>query len=132
MFAKLYLIAFPIFLIIDAIWLALVAKNFYKQQIGSLMRSDVNWFAAGLFYLLFIAGLIYFVIQPAVVSQSWSQALLRGALFGFMTYATYDLTNLATLKDWPLTVTIVDLLWGTSLAAMVSTASYFVAVRFGL
>jgi uncharacterized membrane protein len=124
---KLFLIALPVFFAIDMIWLVLVAKNFYKEQIGFLMRPDVNWFAAIIFYLLFIAGLITFVISPAMVKQSWIHALLYGALFGLITYATYDLTNLATIKDWPLLVTAVDLIWGTVLAASVSVITYLIA-----
>ncbi len=132
MFLKLYAIALPVFFAIDMVWLGLVAQDFYRGQIGSLMKTDFNWTAAILFYLLFIGGLIFFVIAPAVEKKSWMDALLIGALFGFMTYATYDLTNLATLKDWPLTVTIVDLAWGTTLAASVSTVTYFIAQKIGL
>jgi uncharacterized membrane protein len=91
------------------------------------MKPDVNWFAAIIFYLLFIAGLVTFVISPAVEKHSWVSAVLYGALFGLVTYATYDLTNLATLKDWPLTVTVVDLVWGTVLAASISGITYFIA-----
>jgi uncharacterized membrane protein len=127
MFIKLFLIALPVFFAIDMVWLAVVAKNFYQQQIGFLMKPDINWFAAIVFYLLFITGLIVFVISPAVIKQSWIHALLFGALFGLITYATYDLTNLATLKDWPLLVTIVDLIWGTVLAASISVITYFIA-----
>ena len=132
MFFKLYAIALPVFFAIDMVWLGLVAKDFYRGQIGSLMKTDFNWTAAILFYLLFIGGLIFFVIAPAVEKKSWMDALLIGALFGFMTYATYDLTNLATLKNWSLTVTIVDLAWGTMLAASVSTVTYFIAQKIGL
>jgi uncharacterized membrane protein len=132
MFAKLYLIALPIFFAIDMVWLGLVAKNFYSKQIGFLMKSDINWAAAIIFYLVFIAGLVVFVVQPALQKGSWVQAVLLGALFGFITYATYDLTNLATLKDWPLLVTVVDLLWGATLAASVSTVTYFVANKLGV
>ena len=102
------------------VWLVLVAKKFYQEQIGFLMKPDINWFAAIIFYLLFIAGLVIFVISPAVEKHSWVHALLFGALFGLITYATYDLTNLATLKDWPLLVTVVDLIWGTVLASSIS------------
>lgn len=129
MFLKLFLIALPVFFIIDMIWLILVAKNFYQKQIGFLMRSDINWYAAIIFYLIFIAGLVLFVISVAVEKQSWTHALLYGALFGFITYATYDLTNLATLKDWPVLVTIIDLIWGTVLAASISVITYFIAVK---
>jgi uncharacterized membrane protein len=127
MFLKLFFIALPVFFAIDMLWLVLVAKNFYKQQIGFLMKPDINWLAAIIFYLLFITGLIIFVITPAMVRQSWVHALLYGALFGLVTYATYDLTNLATLKDWPLLVTLVDLTWGSILAASVSVITYFIA-----
>ncbi|OGS71095.1 MAG: hypothetical protein A3F91_10295 [Flavobacteria bacterium RIFCSPLOWO2_12_FULL_35_11] len=132
MFIKLYLISLPVFFIIDMVWLALVAKGFYAKQIGFLMRPDINWAAAIIFYLLFIVGLVQFVITPALEKNSWMHALLFGALFGLITYATYDLTNLATLKDWPLLVTIVDLIWGAVLAAAVSSITYFIAVKIGL
>ncbi len=132
LFIKLYAIALPVFFAIDLIWLGLVAKNFYRDQIGFLMKSDINWVAAIIFYLLFIVGLVMFVIAPAVEKGSWAHALLFGALFGLITYATYDLTNLATLKDWPLTVTLVDLAWGATLAASVSTATFFIATKLGL
>jgi uncharacterized membrane protein len=127
MFIKLYTTALPVFFAIDMVWLGLVAKNFYKSQIGFLMKPDINWTAAILFYLLFIVGLVLFVIAPAVEKNSWRYALVFGALFGFITYATYDLTNLATLKDWPLLVTIVDLAWGATLGALVSVVTYFIA-----
>ena len=127
MFIKLFLIALPVFFVVDIIWLVLVAKKFYQEQIGFLMKPDINWFAAIIFYLLFIAGLVVFVISPAVAKHSWVHALLFGALFGLITYATYDLTNLATLKNWPLLVTVVDLIWGTVLAASISLITYFIA-----
>ena len=129
MFIKLFLIALPVFFAIDMVWLAVVAKNFYQQQIGFLMKPGINWVAAIVFYLLFITGLIVFVISPAVVKQSWVHALLFGALFGLISYATYDLTNLATMKDWPLLVTVVDLIWGSMLAASVSVITYFIASK---
>ncbi len=132
MFFKLYAIALPTFFIIDMVWLVLIAKNFYQAQIGFLMKGNINWLAAIIFYLLFIVGLVIFVISPAVEKHSWVQALLLGALFGLITYATYDLTNLATLKDWPILITIVDLAWGTSLGALVSVISYFIASKIGL
>jgi uncharacterized membrane protein len=131
MYLKLYAIALPIFFAIDMIWLGFIAKNFYRDQIGFLMRSDLNWVAAIIFYLLFVVGLVVFVIAPAIEKHAWSHALLYGALFGLIAYATYDLSNLATLKDWPLLVTIVDLIWGAVLAAAVSTATYFVARQTG-
>jgi uncharacterized membrane protein len=132
MFLKLYFIALPVFFAIDMVWLGLVAKNFYAKQIGFLMKPDVNWVAAIIFYLLFIVGTVVFVITPALEQKSWLQALLYGALFGLITYATYDLTNLATVKDWPLIVTMIDLVWGTVLSASVSIITYLIAARFGI
>jgi uncharacterized membrane protein len=131
MFIKLYIIALPVFLAIDMAWLGLVAKNFYAKRIGFLMKTDINWTAAVLFYLLFIIGLVLFVIMPAVGKNSWVHALSFGALFGLIAYATYDLTNLATLKDWPLIVTIVDLAWGAVLAGSVSMVTFFIASKIG-
>jgi uncharacterized membrane protein len=132
MFIKLYAIALPVFFAIDLLWIGVVAKGFYAKQIGSLLKTDVNWTAAILFYLIFIAGLVVFVILPAMEKNSWMHALLFGALFGLVCYATYDLTNLALAKDWPLLVTIVDLIWGAVLASSVSTVTYFVATKIGL
>lgn len=132
MFVKLYFIALPVFFVIDMVWLGLVAKNFYRSQIGGLMKSDVNWLAAVIFYLIFIVGLVVFVVQPAMEKSSWVHALVFGALFGLVCYATYDLTNLAVAKDWPLLVTVVDLLWGAVLAAAVSSVTYVIANKLGL
>ncbi len=129
MLFKLYCIALPVFFAIDMIWLGLIAKNFYRAQIGSLMKVDINWWAAITFYLVFIFGLVSFVIQPAVEKNSPLHALVYGAFFGGITYATYDLTNLATLKNWPLLVTIVDLSWGITLGALVSVLTYFIAIK---
>jgi uncharacterized membrane protein len=131
MFIRLFLIALPVFFIIDMVWLVLVARKFYREQLGFLMKPDVGWAAAIIFYLLFIAGLVTFVIGPAVERHSWSHALLCGAFFGLVTYATYDLTNLATLKDWPLMVTIVDLIWGMVLAGSISVITYLISARIG-
>jgi uncharacterized membrane protein len=127
MFIKLFIIALPVFFVIDMVWLVLVAKKFYQEQIGFLMKPGINWLAAIIFYFLFIAGLVIFVISPAVEKHSWVHALIFGALFGLITYATYDLTNLATLKDWPLLVTVVDLIWGTVLASSISLITYLIA-----
>lgn len=132
MFIKLYFIALPVFLAIDMIWLGLVAKNFYAKQIGFLMKTNINWTAAIIFYLIFIVGLVIFVISPALDKNSWKQAVLLGALFGLIAYATYDLTNLATIKNWPLIVTVADLFWGAILSASVSLITYLIATKIGL
>jgi uncharacterized membrane protein len=130
MFIKLYLVALVAFFVIDITWIGVVAKNFYREQIGYLLAPQVNWTAAIVFYLLFIAALVFFVIAPAVQKGSLAQAILWGAFFGLVTYATYDLTNLATTKDWPVLVTLVDMMWGTFLAASISAVTYVVANRF--
>jgi uncharacterized membrane protein len=132
LFIKLYLIALPIFFMVDMIWLGLLAKNFYKNQIGFLMKPDVNWTAAIIFYLLFLVGVVLFVIEPALEKKNLMFALSRGALFGLITYATYDLTNLATLKDWPLKVVVVDMIWGAVLSGTVCGSSYWIANKLGL
>ena len=132
MLIKLYYVSLPIFLVVDMTWLGLISKNFYAEQIGFLMKTNVNWLSAAIFYLLFILGLDFFVIYPAVEKNSWVNALALGALFGLVTYSTYDLTNLATIKGWPLSVTITDLLWGTFVSAFVSLSTYLIYIKFKL
>ncbi len=127
-FLKLYGIALTIFLAIDSVWLTLVAPKFYKAHIGFLMKENPNLIAALIFYLIFVVGLVVFVIEPSLQKNSLTTALLYGALLGLITYATYDLTNLATIKDWPLIVTGVDLVWGTFVSAAVS-GIVFIIVR---
>jgi uncharacterized membrane protein len=126
MILTLFVIAVPVFLIIDLLWLGVVARTFYAEQLGSLMAPQVNWVAAIAFYLIFVLGLVVFVIDPAVVAGSWADALWRGALYGLVTYATYDLTNLATTRDWPRLMVAVDMVWGTVLAASVAVVTYWV------
>ncbi len=128
-FVKTYLVAFVVFFLIDIVWLVVVARKLYQKELGYIMSSQPNWFAAMLFYLLFITGVVFFVINPSLAKESWSYALLVGMFFGLITYSTYDLTNLATLKDWPLKITIIDLIWGTSLGGLVSTITFFIRSR---
>ncbi|MEI6510433.1 MAG: DUF2177 family protein [Candidatus Uhrbacteria bacterium] len=132
MFLKIYSIAVSVFFAMDMLWLGVVSKDFYRARIGALMKPDVNWVAAVIFYLIFVFGLVTFVIKPALEKGDWTRALLLGALFGLVSYATYDLTNLAVAKDWPLSVTLVDLAWGAVLASSVSTVTYLVAKKIGL
>jgi len=127
---KQYFVALGTFLVIDGVWLTLIAKNFYAKHLDFLMAKSPNLLAAAIFYLIFIFGLVVFVLSPALQNRSLSQAILTGALFGLCTYATYDLTNLATLKYWPLIVTGVDLLWGTFLSSSVSTLSYLILTKW--
>ena len=115
---KAYLLTLIPFVALDALWLGLIAPQFYRAQIGHLMAEQVNWPAAALFYALYIVGMVIFVTGPAIQRGDLRQALLRGALFGFITYATYDLTNHATLRDWPILMTVVDMAWGTTLGGL--------------
>lgn len=132
MFLKLTLITLPLLLALDALWLGLIAKNFYQKEIGLLMKTEINWIAAFAFYVLFVIGLVNFVIIPAIEKGSWVHSLSLGALFGLICYATYDLTNLATFKDWPLSVTIVDMIWGAVIASTVSSLTTVIALHFGI
>ncbi len=110
---KRYLATAAVFLVIDILWLGFVAPKLYKQNLGHLMAEKTNFIAAGAFYLLYVAALLVFVINPAIASGSVWQALYMGAFLGLVMYATYDLTNLATLRDWPLKITLIDLAWGS-------------------
>jgi uncharacterized membrane protein len=123
---KLYLLTVPVFFTIDMIWLGLVAKNFYKEQLHSLLSPQVNWTAALLFYFIYIAGILFFAVRPGLEAGSLGKACIFGALFGFFTYATYDFTNLATLRDWPVLVSVIDIAWGTTLCTLVGGAGYLI------
>lgn len=123
-YIKLYLATFVAFLAIDMVWLGLVARTFYRKYLGFLMAPSPNWLAAILFYLLFVVGVLVLAVLPGLETNSLKTTLLRGALFGLVAYATYDLTNLATVKDWPLIVTVVDMIWGTVLSLVVSYAGF--------
>jgi uncharacterized membrane protein len=123
-YLKLYLCTLLAFFAIDIVWLGLVARGFYQKQLGFLLRANPNWPAAIVFYLLFVFGLVVFVVVPSLEAGSTRKVLILGALFGLITYATYDLTNLATVKDWPWIVTVADLCWGVVLATSVSYLGY--------
>lgn len=119
-----YLLAAAVFAVVDLVWLGLVAKDLYAHFLGDLLAEQPNRTAAVLFYAIFIAGLVYFAIGPALEEGSWSKALVAGAVYGLVTYATWDLTSLAVLKDFPVGIVPIDMAWGTLLAATVSTATY--------
>jgi uncharacterized membrane protein len=129
MFVKLYLITLPIFLAIDAVWLGIISKSFYQKHLGFLMSKNPNWFTAFAFYLLYAAGLVIFIIIPSLEKKMWLQALLTGAFFGLICYATYDLSNFATIKGWPLTVTVVDLIWGATISGLTSVIAYLIGTK---
>jgi len=130
-YLKLYLLTLIAFFAIDMVWLGLVARTFYRKYLGFLMAPSPNWLAAIIFYLLFVVGVLVLAVLPGLEAGSLKTTLLRGALFGLVAYATYDLTNLATVKNWPLVVTIVDMIWGTVLSVAVSCAGYFAGKWLG-
>jgi uncharacterized membrane protein len=129
MFLTLYFVSVPIFFLIDMVWLGLLAKDLYQNKLGHLL-GPVQWGPAILFYLLFLIGLTFFATYPAAQSGSIKMAALYGGLFGFFTYLTYDLTNLATLKDWPTAVVVPDILWGTFIGAVVAGLATFLYLSF--
>ena len=124
-FIKAYAITFIIFLVIEFFWLIAIAKDFYQKELGYIMKPKPNLIATTIFSILFVLGMVFFVINPALEKNTWTYALLVGSLYGLITYATYTLTNLATLEGWPIKVAIVDLLWGSVLGGIVSTISFF-------
>ena len=123
-FFKLYAIAVVTFLVMDLIWLGVVARSFYLAQMGHLLRANVNWTAAIVFYLIFVVGIVILAVWPAVERHSLGHAIVLGALFGLVTYAAYDLTNLATLEGFPFGMVLVDMAWGTVLCSSVSAVTY--------
>lgn len=127
---KLYFLTFFVFFLVDIVWLGVLSKNIYSKYLGHLMAPNVNWVAAIIFYFLFIGGLVFFVIHPALLKESLQFAILVGGFFGLIAYATYDLTNLATIKDWPVIITVIDLAWGTFLNAATAGITYIAAQRF--
>lgn len=130
-FAKLYLLTVPVFFAIDLLWLGVIAKTFYRDNLAHVLSPTVNWPAALSFYLIYIAGILYFAVAPALAQDSLGRAILNGALFGFFTYITYELTNIATLPSWPLKVVIVDTLWGIALCASVAAGSFMIGKWLG-
>ena len=124
-----YLVALVAFVAIDLTWLGIMAPRFYRPTLGDIMIADVNLAPAILFYLLYPIGLVIFAIEPSLRNGSAGSALLYGALFGFFTYATYDLTNYATLRNWTLSLTIVDVAWGTVLGALVALSTSLIVNR---
>jgi uncharacterized membrane protein len=128
---KHYCITLFVFLVLDAIWLGLIAQPFYQAQIGFLLAKNPNWAAAGVFYLLYAAGLVTFVVEPALQAGTTpGRAALRGAFFGLVAYATYDLTNLATVDRWPIAITAVDMAWGAALGALTALVGVWAARKW--
>ncbi len=124
-FVYLYLLTVPVFFVIDMLWLGVIAKGFYQTKLANFL-GPINWPAAIIFYLIFIVGILIFAVAPGLKAQSLMTTLVLGSLFGFFAYATYDLTNLSTLKGWPLSVTILDIAWGAVLSGSVAVSSYLI------
>ena len=128
-FAKiviLYFSSLAVFFAIDLLWLGVISKNFYSAQLGHLLAAKANWIPALIFYLLFIAGILVFVVIPGFEGGSLLKTALMAALFGLVCYATYDLTNMATIKSWPVIVTVVDLIWGMFISTSVAVIAYYI------
>ncbi len=125
-----FLASFVVMAVLDGLWLTVVARSFYREHLGFLMAEVPNWAAAGAFYLIYVIGVTFFATQPGVDDGSALTAALRGALFGFVAYATYDLTNMATVRGWPSIITLVDMAWGTALSAAVAGIAAFVVLQF--
>jgi uncharacterized membrane protein len=124
-----YALTTIVFFVIDIIWLGVIAKDIYQKYLGSFLTDQVNWVAAVIFYLLYIVGILVFAVYPGVQKESALVALLLGAFLGVIAYATYDLTNLATLKNWPIQIVFIDIIWGAVLTGIVSISSFYI-IRF--
>ena len=130
-YALQYGSALVIFVVVDLIWLGIVARNYYHRELAGLMAEKFNVGAAAAFYLMYPVGVVVFAVAPAVASGSWHYAALAGAGIGLFAYATYDLTNLATLRQWPLRLSLLDMAWGTVLTAVSAWAGVAAARRWG-
>jgi uncharacterized membrane protein len=125
-----FLASIPIILAVDLLWLGVFAKNYYQKMMSPHVAIEFNWIFVILFYLFYFTGIYIFALRPGIEAQSLQKTMYLAALFGFFCYMTYDLTNMATLKNWPLLVTVVDLAWGAALGAMVSALTVIVASKF--
>jgi uncharacterized membrane protein len=124
-----YGVSVPVFFIVDMIWLGVIARGFYRKALEPLLTPNINWTAAIIFYFLFLVGVLVFALLPGIEKKSLIYTVGMAALFGFISYATYDLTNLATLRDWPLMLSIVDMMWGSFLSASTAGLTYLIMSR---
>jgi len=122
-YLKVYGVALSAFLVVDLIWIGVIARTFYQDQLGFILASSPNWTAAIIFYLMFVAGLLFFAVIPGLKETGLKDSLFRAALIGILTYGTYDLTNLALIEGWPVLVTVVDIIWGMILSMIVCMVS---------
>lgn len=128
-YLKLFCLALPIMIAFDLAWVGVIAAGFYRDSYGPLLSAHPNFLAVVIFYVLYILGLIYFAIRPALFERSLAKAVLRAGALGFVAYMTYDLTNLAIITNWPLLVSVVDVAWGTILSGIVSGLTYVIATK---
>lgn len=128
-YLRLYLFTVPVFFVIDLLWLGVLAPNLYRRHIGHLLADQVDWVAAISFYLIYIVGILVFAVVPGLASNSLRRTAIAGAGFGFFTYATYELTNRATLPDWPWEIVVVDTLWGVVLCTTVAVIAHHIGRR---
>lgn len=126
-----YLAGVAAHIALDAIWLGMIARTTYKRHLGSLMAPRIRWGAAAAFYAVYGTGTLWFAAMPAAAAGAPFQALALGGLLGLVAYGTYDLTNLATLRDWPTAITVIDLMWGIAASALAALAAAHVAIAFG-
>jgi uncharacterized membrane protein len=120
-----------LFVVLDYLWLGHVARDFYARQLGELLRDPPQLGIAALFYFAYVAGIVFFAVQPALRAGGLWQAVFYGALLGLLAYGTYDITNLATIKGWPVAVTLADMAWGTFVSAVTAGAGYLAARWLG-
>jgi uncharacterized membrane protein len=130
-YVKAYIACAAVMVAIDAVWLGVIALDFYQRTIGHLLAGQPDFRAAALFYALYIAGIVIFAVRPALDGDTWKRAALLGALYGLFCYMTYDLTNVATLRDFPWIVAAVDIAWGMFISAVTATAGFLAAARVG-
>lgn len=128
-YLTLFGITAMIFFALDMLWLGGIARNFYREKLSFVFSGQVRWPAALLFYCIYILGILYFVVVPGFEHPNWKSVFLNGALLGLLCYATYDLTNLATIMQWPWQIVVVDMLWGSLLTGLVSLFSFLAATR---
>jgi len=121
-----YLVMITVFLLMDFLWLGVLAKSTYQKYLGHLMREHTNWLAAIAFYLFFVLGILFFAVIPANEKMGFNYALLYGAFFGFFTYMTFELTALSVLKGWKLTIVFIDIIWGILISAFVAMVGFWV------
>jgi len=126
-----YVAAGAAFLVIDAVWLTIMADTLYRPLLGDKLEPRFVLAPAVAFYLIYVAGIVFFAVMPALTEGGLAKAVVNGAVLGFVAYATYDLTNHATLRDWPLTITLADMMWGTFVTAIGASAGFLAASRFG-